>query len=50
LSSKARIEKRNIGYLNPIKKGSWFICNDDFKSVGYGYIVAQTRKGSDFRL
>jgi hypothetical protein len=44
------LEKRNIGYFNPIKKGSWYICNNDFESIGYAYIVVQTRKNSDFKI
>lgn len=50
LSSKARIEKRNIGYLNSIKKGSWYILNDDFNSIGYGYLVIQTTKTSEYKI
>lgn len=30
LISKAKLEKKFITYINPIKKGSWIICRNEF--------------------
>ena len=50
ISSKARINQRNITYINPIKKGSWIIMNPDFDTMGYGYIVVQAIKNSQNKI
>ena len=50
LLSKVRNEKKNITYLNNIKKGSWISCNNDFQKLGYCTIVAKTIQHADNKI
>ena len=50
LSSKVRNEKKNITYLNKIKKGSWISCTNDFNKLGYCMIVAKTIQHSENKI
>lgn len=50
LSSKARNEKKNITYVDKIKKSTWISCNNDFDKLGYCTIVVKNIQHSDNKI
>jgi hypothetical protein len=50
LFKKAAHDRKFLSFVNPLKKGSWISCRDQYDSLGYSYIAVHVVKNNEHNI